>query len=255
MAADIRQFLVGSDNLGVLLHDPASGATASIDAGDEAAILGALDAAGWTLTHILVTHHHGDHIVAVQGLKSRTGARVIGPARDASRIPGLDEEVAEGDRVSVGTLAAVVLETPGHTSGHIAYHFPAEKLLFAGDTLFAMGCGRLFEGSPAQMWASLQKLAALPPDTQVYCGHEYTQSNARFALTVDGGNAALVERARAVDETRRAGRFTIPTTIGLERATNPFLRAGDPAVAAAVGLAGHAPVEVFAELRERKNRS
>lgn len=255
MAAEIRQFLLGSDNFGVLLHDPLSGATASIDAGDEAPILAALEATGWTLTHILVTHHHGDHIAAIPALKQRTGAHVVGPARDAGRIPGIDEGVSEGDRVSVGTLAAVVLETPGHTSGHIAYHFPAEALLFAGDTLFAMGCGRLFEGSPAQMWASLQKLAALPEETLVYCGHEYTQANARFALTVDGQNPALVERAREVDETRRQGRFTLPTTIGLERRTNPFLRAGEPAVAAAVGLAGHPPVEVLAELRERKNRS
>jgi hydroxyacylglutathione hydrolase len=255
MAAEIRQFLIGSDNLGVLLHDPRTGATASIDAGEEVPILAALAETGWGLTHILITHHHGDHVAAVTALKARTGAHVVGPERDRHRLPVLDEGVSEGDRVSVGTLAAVVLETPGHTSGHIAYHFPAEGLLFAGDTLFAMGCGRLFEGSPAEMWSSLQKLAALPEDTQVYCGHEYTMSNARFALSVDAGNSALTERAREVEETRKAGRLTIPTTIGQERRTNPFLRAADPALAAAVGLQGRPAVDVFAELRERKNRS
>ncbi len=255
MPADIRQFQVLSDNYGVLLHDPATGATACIDAGEEAPIVRALEETGWHLTHILVTHHHGDHVAAVDALKRRYGARVIGPAGEASRIPGIDQGVAEGDRIRVGSLEAEVFETPGHTAGHVVYHFPKEKLLFSGDTLFAMGCGRLLEGTAGQMWSSLQKLAALPDETAVYVGHEYTLSNGRFALTVDPTNPALQERMREVEGLRAQNRFTLPTTIGLEKRTNPFLRAIAPEVAEAVGMAGHTPVEVFAELRERKNRA
>ncbi len=251
---EIRLFLIGSDNFGVLLHDPATGATATIDAGEEAPIVAALAETGWTLTDILVTHHHGDHIAGVEGLKRRFGAKVTAPAHDAGRIPGIDATVKEGDAVRVGSLVATVIETPGHTLGHIAYHFAAEKLLFSGDTLFALGCGRLFEGTPDQMWTSLNKLAALPDDTQVYCGHEYTLSNARFALRYDGDNPALAARAAEVERLRAEGRFTVPSTIGQERATNPFLRAGDPAVAKAVGLPGGKPAAVFAALREAKNR-
>ncbi len=252
--ADIRLFLIGADNFGVLLRDPVTGAVATIDAGEEEPILAALDAAGWTLTDILVTHHHGDHVAAVESLKRRFGATVTAPAADRGRIPAVDRWVEEGDEVRLGALAARVIATPGHTSGHIAYHFSGAKLLFCGDTLFAMGCGRLFEGTPAEMWTSLSKLAALPPDTEVYCGHEYTLSNARFALRYDKDNQKLAARAAEVERLRAEGRFTIPTTIGLERETNPFLRASDPRVAAAVGLPGGAPVDVFAALREAKNR-
>lgn len=252
--ADIRLFQIGADNFGVLLRDPVTGAVATIDAGEEEPILAALDAAGWTLTDILVTHHHGDHVAAVESLKRRFGATVTAPAADRGRIPGVDRWVNEGDEVRVGALAARVIATPGHTSGHIAYHFGEAKLLFCGDTLFAMGCGRLFEGTPAEMWTSLSKLAALPADTEVYCGHEYTLSNARFALRFDKDNPKLAARAAEVERLRAEGRFTIPTTIGLERETNPFLRASDPKVAAAVGLPGAAPVDVFAALREAKNR-
>jgi hydroxyacylglutathione hydrolase len=254
MPAEIRQFLCASDNFGVLLHDSETGATATIDACEEGPIEAALQAAGWKLTHILVTHHHGDHIAGIPGLKARYGARVIGPAAERDQIAGLDETVKEGDTVRVGALEAHVIETPGHTAGHIAYHFPKERLLFAGDTLFSLGCGRIFEGTPAQMWQSLRKLAALPDDTAVYCGHEYTLSNARFALGVDGGNPALQERAREVELLRGENRFTLPTTIGREKATNPFLRAGRPEIAEAVGLPGQPAEAVFAELRERKNR-
>ncbi|MCP8938891.1 hydroxyacylglutathione hydrolase [Alsobacter sp. SYSU M60028] len=255
MPAEIRQFLIGSDNFGVLLHDSATGATASIDAGEEAPILEALDKAGWRLTDILVTHHHGDHVAALPALKARFGARVVGPAADAHRVPEIDEGVREGDVVRVGHLEAEVIETPGHTSGHIAYHFRGEKLLFAGDTLFSLGCGRLLEGTAAQMLSSLNKLAALPDDTRVYCGHEYTLSNARFALSVDPGNPALKARAQEVEQLRAADAFTLPTMIGIEKATNPFLRAADPAIARQIGLSGRSPLEVFAELRERKNRA
>jgi hydroxyacylglutathione hydrolase len=255
MSAEIEQFLCASDNFGVLLHDPATGATASIDACEEGPILRALEARGWRLTHILVTHHHDDHIAAIPALKQRFGAQVIGPRADAARIPGLDKGVREGDTVAVGSLEAKVYETPGHTSGHISFYFPKEKLLFAGDTLFSLGCGRLFEGSPFEMLDSLTKLAALPDDTALYCGHEYTLSNARFALTVDPGNAALKERAAEVERLRAANAFTLPSTIGREKATNPFLRSADPAIAATVGLDGHPPLDVFTELRARKNRA
>jgi hydroxyacylglutathione hydrolase len=255
MPADIRQFQILTDNYGVLLHDPATGATASIDAGEEAPILKALEETGWKLTHILVTHHHGDHVAGIEALKQKTGARVVGPAGEAPRIPGMDEGVAEGERIKVGSLEAEVFETPGHTIGHIVFHFPKEKLLFAGDTLFAMGCGRLLEGTAGQMWSSLQKLAALPDDTTVYVGHEYTLSNGRFALSVDATNPDLQARMKEVEALRAANRFTLPTTIALEKRTNPFLRADDPAVAQAVGMADKPALEVFAELRERKNRA
>ena len=255
MPAEIRQFLIGSDNFGVLLHDSVTGATASIDAGEEAPIVDMLARTGWRLTDILVTHHHGDHVAAVPALKARYGARVVGPMADAYRVPEIDEGVREGDKVRVGGLEAVVIDTPGHTVGHIAYYFAAEKLLFSGDTMFSLGCGRLFEGTPAQMWESLQKLAAVPDDTRVYCGHEYTLSNARFASGVDPTNPALKARVQEVEQLRAANAFTLPTMIGIEKATNPFLRAADPSIARQLGMEGASPVEVFAELRERKNRA
>ena len=255
MPHDLRLFTCLKDNYGVLLHDPATGATAAIDAPEAGPVERALGEAGWRLTDILVTHHHHDHVGGVEALKARFGAKVTAPAREAARIPGVDRTVAEGDAVRVGDLAATVIETPGHTAGHVSYHFADEKLLFAGDTLFAIGCGRLLEGSPGDMWASLQRLAALPGDTEVYCGHEYTLSNARFALSVDSGNSALVERAREVESLRAANRPTLPTTIARERATNPFLRAADTGLARAVGMAGGTPLAVFAEVRARKDRA
>jgi hydroxyacylglutathione hydrolase len=238
----------------VLLHDPSTGRTASIDAPEAAAIEAALERRGWRLTDILVTHHHDDHVVGIEALKASSGCRVVAAKADARRIPAVDVFVSEGERVAVGSLEAEVIDTPGHTVGHIAYWFRSEKLLFAADTLFSLGCGRVFEGSMAQMWASLLKLRALPDDTLLYCGHEYTQSNARFALTVDPGNAALKARAAEVDKQRGDHRFTLPVTLGAEKRENPFLRADDPAIAANLGMAGADPLAVFTELRERKNR-
>ena len=256
MVAQVHQFMCLSDNYGVLLHDPETRRTATIDAPDAAPILSALDAKGWELTDILVTHHHADHTQGIAGLKARfSHARIVGPAKEQAKIGTLDQAVVEGDHVRLGTLEAEIIETPGHTAGHIVYYFEAEELLFAGDTLFALGCGRPFEAPPRVLHHSLMKLARLRGCVQVYCGHEYTQSNARFALSVEGGNELLVERAAEIDRLRAAKAFTLPTTIALERATNPFLRADEPALKAALGMPDADALDVFAELRDRKNRS
>lgn len=255
MAFDVRLVACLSDNYAVLVHEPLSGATLLVDAPEAPAIEAALGATGWRLTDIFLTHHHGDHIAGVAALKARFGARVVGPAHDRDRIAGLDATVKDGDQVMFAGIAAEVIATPGHTLGHVAYHLPDERLLFSGDTLFALGCGRLFEGTPAQMWSSLLRLRALPDQTQVYCGHEYTLSNARFALSVDPNNAALRARADAVEARRARGEPTVPSTLSVERLTNPFLRADDPAFAASLGMASAAPVDVFAHLRELKNRA
>lgn len=249
---EIELFACRSDNFGVLLHDPATGATASIDAPAEEPILDALARRGWTLSHVFTTHHHNDHVEANAALKRRFGATIIGPAREA--IPGIDRKVDGGESFDFAGRRIEVISTPGHTLGHICFHLPEEKLLFAADTLFALGCGRIFEGTPAQMWASLEKLAALPDETTVYFGHEYTLSNARFALTIDPGNAALEKRAAEIEALRAKGGFTAPTTIGLEKATNPFLRAADPDIRRRLGMETAADAEVFAEIRARKDR-
>ncbi len=249
---EIELFACRSDNFGVLLHDPATGETASIDAPEEQAILDALARRGWTLSHIFTTHHHQDHVEANAALKARFGATIIGPAHEA--IPGLDRKVDGGDSFTFAGRPVDVILTPGHTLGHICFHLPQDKLLFAADTLFALGCGRLFEGTPAQMWDSLSKLAALPDETVVYFGHEYTLSNARFALTIDPDNAALRARAEEIEALRARGAFTAPTTIGLEKATNPFLRASDPAIRQHLDMKTASDAEVFAEIRARKDR-
>jgi hydroxyacylglutathione hydrolase len=251
--AMIHQRLSRSDNFTVLIHDLATGATAAIDAPDEASVLAALDETGWRLTDILVTHEHFDHVEGIPGLKQRFGCRVVAPA-NATKVPLVDAVVSDGDRIQVGGLVADVLETPGHCPDHVSYWFAGDKVVFAGDTLFALGCGRILGSTADAFWRSLQRLAALPDATEVYCGHEYTLSNARFALTVDPSNVALRTRALDVENKRAQGKVTLPTTIGLEKATNPFLRAADPAVQAAVGMSGASPTAVFAELRERKNR-
>ena len=255
MAAEINQFLCLRDNFGVLLHDTLTGKTASIDAPEAAPILAVLSAKRWTLSHILITHHHTDHTQGVAELKARfPAAIVVGPAKEATKIGSLDILVREGDEVRVGGLEARIIEVPGHTSGHIAYWFASEKILFTGDTLFALGCGRPFEEPASVLFGSLMKIAALPEDTQFYCGHEYTLSNARFALSVDPSNLLLKERAAEISRLRQSGEFTLPSTIGAELATNPFLRVGGPDIQRALGMGGADPEVVFAELRERKNR-
>ncbi len=253
MPAQTHLFRCLSDNYGVLLHDPATGATAAIDAPEAAAVEAALQATGWKLTDILVTHHHADHTDGIEALKDKYKCRVVAPAAEADKIPAVDETVREGDKVKVGNLVSNVIETPGHTLGHIVYWFHADKIVFAADTLFSIGCGRVIEGTPAQMWTSLKKLRDLPDDTQVYCGHEYTASNVKFALTIEPDNAALKARAAEVTQQIAKGEPTIPVTIGAEKKDNPFLRADIPEVAAGIGMAGKPAADVFTEIRKRKN--
>ncbi|WP_075216312.1 hydroxyacylglutathione hydrolase [Mongoliimonas terrestris] len=242
------------DNYAVLVHDPASGTTLLVDAPEEAPVAAALRRRGWTLTHILITHHHHDHVTGLMALKDETGALVLGPAEEADRIAGLDRTLEDGDVVEIGPWTVDAIRTPGHTLGHLCYHLPSIGLAFTGDTLFALGCGRVFEGTLDAMWGSLDRLkTVLPPETIIYCGHEYTLSNARFAVSMDPGNTALQARATTIAAAREAGRPTLPTTMADELATNPFLRADDPALATAVGMAGAAPAAVFAHLRRRKD--
>ncbi|MGI9412780.1 MAG: hydroxyacylglutathione hydrolase, partial [Hyphomicrobiales bacterium] len=196
---------------------------------------------------------HFDHTGYNEDLKSKFGCVVVGPRPEAAKIPGLDISVGDGDSYEFGPHTADIIETPGHTLGHIAYHFAADRVAFVGDTLFALGCGRVFEGTMEQMWTSLEKLSALPADTVIYCGHEYTQANARFAVTVEPGNRALADRVREIDALRAEGRPTVPTTIALELETNPFLRPADPGVQKELGMEGAAPADVFAEIRRRKD--
>ena len=254
MPAETYLFTCLTDNFGVLLHDPASGATASIDAPEAAPIEAALKKTGWRLTDILVTHHHADHTQGIGELKQRHKCRVVAPRHEQKPIAHVDETVGEGDTVKVGALQGRIIDTPGHTAGHISYFFPADKLAFVGDTLFSIGCGRVIEGTPEMMWNSLKKLRALPDDTAFFCGHEYTAANIKFAKTVEPDNKALAARADEVAKLLAAGKATIPATIGAEKAANPFLRADDAEVASAVGLAGAPAWKVFAEVRERKNR-
>lgn len=253
-ALHIECFPCRSDNFGVLLHDPETLLTASIDAPEEGPIVAAAERRGWKISHIFTTHHHPDHVEANLALKERYGLAIIGPASEAKKIPGIDRTVADGSSFLFGNNTVRVIETPGHTAGHVCYHLPDAKLLFAADTLFALGCGRLFERPAADMWASLQKLAALPDETVVYFGHEYTQSNARFSLTIDPTNRRLKDRAAEIYALRAEGRFTCPTTIGLEKETNPFLRAGDPSIRDLLGMRDASNEEVFAEIRRRKDQ-
>jgi hydroxyacylglutathione hydrolase len=250
----IEQIPVLSDNYVYLVHEPQAGITAVVDPAVAAPVLDRLGAHGWNLDWILSTHHHADHTGGNLELKQATGCQIAGPKADAARIPGIDLGLAEGDRFRLGEAEAEVFETPGHTSGHISYWFAEAGALFCADTLFSLGCGRLFEGTPAQMWRSLSKFAPLPDDALVYCAHEYTQANARFALSVDPDNAALRARAAEVDRLRAAGQPTVPSTLGAERAANPFLRPHDPAIRQRLGLKDASDVDVFAELRKRKDR-
>jgi len=250
MSLDVHLFPCLSDNYGLLARDRATGQTACIDTPDGEEILRQAARLGWTITTILNTHWHPDHTGGNAAVQVATGARIVAPAAEAARIGHTDVQVREGDRVDLGATVFEVLETGGHTLGHVSYHSLEAGTAFVGDTLFALGCGRLFEGTPEMMWNSLSKLAALPEDTLVYCAHEYTAANARFALSVDP-DAAVAARAADVFAARAAGEATVPTTVGQEQATNPFLRA--PRLASALGLGAVSDVEAFAAMRAAKD--
>lgn len=254
MTLEIHLVPLLRDNYGYLLRDLSTGTVGVVDPSEAEPIEAELKRLGWPLHFILSTHHHGDHTGGNLGLKQATGAKVVGAARDAARIPGIDIRLEDGERFSLGDSEAVVIDVPGHTRGHIAFHFEAAHALFCGDTLFALGCGRLLEGDPAEMWRSLDRLRRLPPETSVHCGHEYTAANAKFALTIEPGNERLVARAAEIDRLRAEGKPTVPSNLGEECRTNPFLRADEPAVALAVGLKGADATSVFAAVRAAKDR-
>jgi hydroxyacylglutathione hydrolase len=251
---EVHQYRTRSDNYGVLLHDPGTGVTAAIDAPDAEELLAELQKKGWTLSHIFTTHHHQDHTAGNSALKRMTGCTIAGPAKEAESIPGIDVKVSEGDSVEVGGAKARVIETPGHTRGHVSYHFPEEGIVFVGDTLFSVGCGKLLEGDAATMWNSLHKLAKLPSETKVYCGHEYTAANCRFALTVEPENEALQARAVEVEKLAKKGEPALPTSIRRELATNPFLRPDSLEIQRKLGMEGRGDAEIFGEIRRRKDR-
>ncbi len=249
----IEQIPVLSDNYVYLVHEPDANLTAVVDPAVTAPVVAALADHGWRLTHILNTHHHHDHVGGNLELKAATGCTIVGPRADRERIPGIDVELGDGDVFRFGGSTALVYDVPGHTRGHIAYHFAGDHALFCGDTLFALGCGRMFEGTPPQMWRSLERLRQLPGDTLVYCAHEYTQSNGRFALSVEPGNAALQARMREVDARRAQGLPTVPSTIADECATNPFFRPESAELQRSLELVGHPLQEIFGATRARKD--
>jgi hydroxyacylglutathione hydrolase len=248
---EVHQFPCLSDNYGFLLHDPASGETACIDTPDAAAYLREAEAKGWRITQIWNTHWHPDHAGGNPAIKAATGCRITAPEAEASKIAGIDRTVKHGDAVALGDWQSEVIDVGGHTMGHIAYHLPAAGIAFVGDSLFALGCGRMFEGTAPQFWASLARLKALPGETTLYCAHEYTQANARFALHADPDNAELRTYAREVDKRRARGEPTVPMQLGRELAANPFLRADSEAMRQRWG--GEEPAETFARLREAKD--
>jgi len=250
---DIATFPCRSDNYGYLVRDKDSGLVAAVDAPEAAQIEAALDYLSWDLTHILLTHHHGDHVEGVEKLRARGGVQVIGAKADAARLPDLDTLVVAGQPWQFGDHTVDIIDTPGHTVGHIVYHLPGPKVLFSGDTLFAMGCGRLFEGTALQMWGSLAALKALPDDTTVFFGHEYTAANGDFALDIEPENPDLLKRIAEVTETLGQGGYTSPSMLGIEKKTNPFVRSDTAAVARSVGLVGADAAIVFAEVRRRKD--
>jgi len=251
-AIEVHMFPCLSDNYGFLVHDPSSGETAAIDTPDADKIMAEAEAKGWTITQIWNTHWHPDHAGGNQKIKDATGCMIIGPAGEEEKIPGLDRAICQDSLVNLGTHTARVLDVPGHTSGHIAFYMEDQATAFVGDTLFALGCGRLFEGTPAQMWESLSQIRALPDNTTIYCAHEYTAANARFALTIEPENPELQAYADRVTELRSRDEPTVPTTLRRELEANPFLRADDPALQTAMGHPGDA-VETFAEIRRRKD--
>jgi hydroxyacylglutathione hydrolase len=257
MAAEteIRTFLCRSDNIGVLIRDPATGACAAIDVPEADPVLRALDETGWRLTDILVTHRHADHVEGIPAVKQATGARVVAPAKAGDAVPQVDVTVREGDTVRVGGLTAQVWETPGHCADHVTYWFAQAGLVCAGDTLFTLGCGRVMESPPEILYRSLRRFADLPDSTQVFSGHDYVLANARFALAAEPDNAALKTRVAEAETAKAEGRFLVPSTMGAERATNPFLRCAVPALAKSVDLPPRSdPESVFVALRAWKNR-
>ncbi len=250
---DIAVIPLLKDNYGYLLHDPDSRLTAAVDPSEAQPMLDAAAARGWRISHVLNTHHHNDHCGGNLGIKDATGAKIVGPAYDRDRIPGLDQAVDEASGFELGKHHARVLFIPGHTRGHIAFHFAGSNAVFCGDTLFSIGCGRMFEGTPEQMWSSLLKLRALPDQTWIYCGHEYTEANCRFAVTIDPDNRDLAEFAAAVRHARAQGDKTIPSNLGIEKFCNPFLRADQPGLLERFGGAARDPVAAFAAIRRAKD--
>ncbi|MDU8945643.1 hydroxyacylglutathione hydrolase [Ovoidimarina sediminis] len=254
MSLEIVTIPCRSDNYAFLIHDADSGRTALVDAPETAPLVDALEARGWGLDELWITHHHGDHVEGVEDLRARYGCKVTGAAADRHRLPDLDREVAEGDSFDFAGETVTVMDVSGHTVGHIAFYVPGARAVFTADSLMALGCGRVFEGNFPQMWDSLSKLAALPPETVVYSGHEYTEANARFALTIEPENPDLISRKDAVTAARGAGKPTVPSTLADELKTNPFLRAGRPEVKALIGMPDASDAEAFAEIRQRKDR-
>ena len=253
MALIVDVFPAREDNFGYLVHDEATGRTAAIDAPEAKAIREALTRRGWTLSDIFITHHHIDHVEAIPELKAEFGALVTGPAEEADKIEGLDKRVADGDQVALGDSIFAVMAAPGHTLGHIVFYNALGGHLFSADALFSLGVGRMFEGTPGPMWEGVRRLRDLPDETLVYCGHEYTESNARFALSIDPDNEALKARAETVKSLRAAGKPTIPFSLGEDKKANPFLRADAPELARHYGLEGAEPAEVFAAIRKGKD--
>ncbi|HCX13866.1 MAG TPA: hydroxyacylglutathione hydrolase [Rhodospirillaceae bacterium] len=250
---DIRQIPVLSDNFIYLAREPDTGCVAVIDPALAEPVLAEAKRLDWRITHILNTHHHPDHVGGNLEIKKATNCTIVGPAHDPDRIPGMDIQVKDGDMYDLGATQMQVFFVPGHTRGHIAYWSKDTAALFCGDTIFSIGCGRLFEGTPQQMWTSLQRLRELPPETRIYCAHEYTEANIRFSLTIDPNNMALLRRAAEVKELRAKGKYSVPSLLGEECAANPFLRADNPELAEAIGMEGKNAVDVFAEIRRRKD--
>ncbi len=253
MSISIETFNCLSDNYGFLLHDSASGVTAAVDAPEDEPIREALERRNWTLSDILITHHHWDHTGAIASLEADFDLRVTGPGAEQNQIGGLDNLVRPGERVKLGTLSLEILDVPGHTLGHIAYFEPQSKSLFCGDALFSLGCGRMFEGTPGPMWAGLERLRDLPDETSVYCGHEYSAANAKFALSIDPDNEVLLMRAGEIFALRARNAPTVPFNLGEDKCANPFLRADDPELAARMGMGGSDPSLVFAAIRQAKD--
>ncbi|WP_238363897.1 hydroxyacylglutathione hydrolase [Mesobacterium pallidum] len=251
MPLDIVTIPCLRDNYAYLVKGPDG--VCLIDAPEAAPIIDALEARGWGLGSILITHHHHDHVGGVEELRARYGSEVMGPEAEKAKLPPIDLGLTDGMQGGTGDALTVSIDVPGHTLGHMAFHFPNAKAVFTADSLMALGCGRVFEGTPEMMWESLSKLAALPGDTMVYSGHEYTASNARFALTIDPDNPALQARAKAIEEARAAGKSTAQVLLSEELATNPFLRPHDAAIRARLGMPEATDAEVFAEIRARKD--